>query len=207
MRRSIILLAVALLVTALLFVKAVKAPSGFGIGDIAADFKLPDIEGKMVSLKDYKDSKGFILIFTCNTCPYAKAYEARIIDLDKKYSLNGFPVIAINPNDITKQPGDTMDEMKKRSREKGYTFPYLKDDNQEVAKAYGATKTPHVFVLNKEDENKLIVEYIGAIDDNANDADDVSENYVEDAVDALINGKSPEIKEKRAIGCTIKWTD
>ena len=123
-------------------------------GDYAKDFELPNVDGKMVSLSDYGDAKGFIVVFTCNTCPYAKAYESRIIDLDKKYADKGFPVIAVNPNDISKQPGDSMDEMKKRASSKGYSFPYLRDDSQEVAKAFGATKTPHVYVLNKEATDK-----------------------------------------------------
>ena len=159
----------------------------------------------MVSMADYNNAEGFIVIFTCNTCPYAKAYESRIIDLDKKFASQGFPVIAINPNDVKQQPGDTMDEMKKRASNKGYTFPYLRDDSQQVAKAFGATKTPHVYVLNKEASGKYKVEFIGAIDDSPNDPTDVSETYVEDAIKAIKAGDKPAVTEKRAIGCTIKW--
>ncbi|MEM6643251.1 MAG: thioredoxin family protein [Bacteroidota bacterium] len=206
MKRTFILVAGVLSVVALLFMNATKPVPGYGIGDYASDFELPNIDGKSVSLSDYKNAKGFIVVFTCNTCPYAKAYESRIIALDKKYASKGFPVIAINPNDLVKQPGDSMDEMKKRASAKGYSFPYLRDDSQAVAKAFGATKTPHMYVLNKEAEGKYKVEFIGAIDNSPNDAGDVSETYVEDAVDALMQGKKPTITEKRAIGCTIKWS-
>ncbi|WP_089355607.1 thioredoxin family protein [Ekhidna lutea] len=205
MKRTFILLVGVMAVVAVLFMNASEPVAGYDVGDYAKDFKLPNIDGKMVSMSDYSDAKGFVVIFTCNTCPYAKAYESRIVDLDKKYAAQGFPVIAINPNDVSQQPGDTMDEMKKRAKNKGYTFPYLRDDSQEVAKAFGATKTPHVYVLSKEANDKYKVEFIGAIDNSPNDPSDVSETYVEDAIDAVMAGKSPEITEKRAIGCTIKW--
>ncbi len=206
MKRTFILLVGVLAVVAVLFMNASKPIPGYGIGDYASDFKLPNIDGQMVSMSDYKEAKGFVVVFTCNTCPYAKAYESRIIDLDKNYSKKGFPVIAINPNDIKKQPGDSMDEMKKRAQNKGYSFPYLRDDSQDIAKAFGASKTPHVYVLNKEGSGKYRVEFIGAIDDSPNDPNDVSETYVEDAINSLLNGKKPVVTEKRAIGCTIKWS-
>ncbi|MEM8938989.1 MAG: thioredoxin family protein [Bacteroidota bacterium] len=206
MKRTFILLIGILAVIAVLFMNASRPAAGYEIGDYVSDFELPNVDGKTVSLSDYKNAKGFIVIFTCNTCPYAKAYESRIIDLDKEYANKGFPVIAINPNDINKQPGDSMEEMKKRSTGKGYTFPYLRDDAQTIAKSFGATKTPHVYVLNKEAEEKYRVEFIGAIDNSPNDPGDVSEVYVEDAINALLDGKKPAITEKRAIGCTIKWS-
>ena len=205
MKRTFILITGVLAVVAVLFMNAKRPAEGYGVGDYVADFKLPNTDGKSVSLANYKDAKGFIVVFTCNTCPYAKAYESRIMDLDKKYAGKGFPVVAINPNDVVQQPGDTMDEMKKRASSKGYTFPYLRDDSQEVAKAFGASKTPHVYVLNKESAGKYRVEFIGAIDDSPNDASDVSQTYVEDAINALLAGSKPTITEKRAIGCTIKW--
>ena len=205
MKRTFILITGIMAVVALLFINASEPLAGYGVGDYAKDFKLENIDGKKVSLSDYSDAKGFIVVFTCNTCPYAKAYESRIIDLDKNYASKGFPVVAINPNDITQQPGDSMDEMKKRAKDKGYSFAYLRDDSQEVAKAFGATKTPHVYLLNKESDGKFKVEFIGAIDDSPNDASDVSETYVEDAINALLSGGKPSVTEKRAIGCTIKW--
>lgn len=177
--------------------------TGYKIGDEATDFKLKNIDGKFVSLVDYKDAKGFIVIFTCNHCPYAKAYEDRIIALDKKYKPLGFPVIAINPNDPEIQPEDNMDEMKKRALEKGFTFPYLLDEGQAIYPQYGATKTPHVFLLNKEN-GKNIVKYIGTIDNNYQDASDADVHYVQDAVDALVAGKQVPNEMTVAIGCTIK---
>ena len=177
--------------------------TGYKIGDEATDFKLKNIDGKFVSLVDYKDAKGFIVIFTCNHCPYAKAYEDRIIALDKKYKPLGFPVIAINPNDPEIQPEDNMDEMKKRALEKGFTFPYLLDEGQAIYPQYGATKTPHVFLLNKEN-GKNIVMYIGTIDNNYQDASDADVHYVQDAVDALVAGKQVPNEMTVAIGCTIK---
>ena len=205
MKRTFILIVGVMAVVAVLFMNASEPIAGYGVGDYAKDFKLENIDGRSVSLTDYKDAKGFIVVFTCNTCPYAKAYESRIIDLDKNYADKGFPVVAINPNDINQQPGDSMDEMKKRAANKGYTFAYLRDDSQEVARAFGATKTPHVYLLNKEAAGKFKVEFIGAIDDSPNDPSDVSETYVEDAINTLLSGGTPAVKEKRAIGCTIKW--
>lgn len=176
---------------------------GYKIGDEATDFKLKNIDGKMVSLENYKDAKGFIVIFTCNHCPFAIAYEDRIIALDKKYKTKGYPVIAINPNDPIVQPEDNFANMQKRAKEKGFSFPYLMDEEQKIYPKYGATKTPHVFLLNKEN-GKNIVRYIGTIDDNHEDSSDVSVRYVEDAVDALIAGKQVPTETTVAIGCTIK---
>ncbi|GAB4248036.1 MAG: hypothetical protein Tsb0034_27370 [Ekhidna sp.] len=201
MKKTFVLLSGVLLVVALLFVNASEPIPGYGVGDKAKDFKLTNVDGRTVSMADYSNAKGYIIVFTCNTCPYAKAYESRIIDLANKYADKNFPLIAINPNDVAQQPGDSMEEMKKRSKEKGYSFPYLRDDSQEVARTFGATKTPHVYVLDKDYK----VVYIGAIDDSPNDANDVSQSYVEDAVDAVLAGKTPTVVEKRAIGCTIKW--
>ena len=208
MKKTFLIITGILVVAAILFTNASSENiQGYEVGDYAMDFSLKNVDGKMVSLADYKNAKGFMVIFTCNTCPYAKAYEQRIIDLDKKFSAKGFPVIAINPNDVNQSSGDSMSEMVKRSNEKNYPFPYLRDDVQEVTAAYGASKTPHVFVLNKEAAGKYKVEYIGAIDDSPREASDVSERYVEDAVNALLSGNKPEVKGKRAIGCTIKWKD
>ena len=159
--------------------------SGYQVGDEATDFKLKNIDGKMVSLSDYKSAKGFIVVFTCNHCPYAKKYEDRIVALDKMYKSKGYPVIAINPNDATVQPQDGFEEMKTRAKEKGFTFPYLVDEGQKIYPIYGATKTPHVYILKKEN-GKNIVKYIGAIDNNYENPNDVSEFYVQDAVNQLL---------------------
>ncbi|WP_298895622.1 thioredoxin family protein [uncultured Psychroserpens sp.] len=177
--------------------------TGYDIGDIATDFKLENIDGKMVSMADFKDAKGFIVVFTCNTCPYAVAYEDRVEALNKKYADKGYPVIAIMPNNTDVKPGDNMAAMKARAKAKGFTFPYLMDKGQKIYPQYGATKTPHVYVLEKTKKGPL-VKYIGAIDDNYKDASAVTKTYVEDAVDALLVGKEVPEAKTRAIGCSIK---
>lgn len=173
---------------------------GYEIGDVATDFSLMDVDGEMVSLSDFENAKGFLVIFTCNTCPYAKAYEDRIIALDKKYKSKGVPVIAINPN--TKS-GDGFAEMQERAKEKGFTYPYLHDEGQKVFPQYGATKTPHVFLLEKTEEGN-VVRYIGAIDDNYQDAAQVEDKFVENAVDAMLVGNEIDPNTTKAIGCGIK---
>lgn len=209
MKRTVTLLTGVLVVVLVLFVNATESegPDGLQVGDLAGDFELKNTDGSIVSFSSYGDVSGFIVIFTCNTCPYAKMYEQRIIELHNKFKSKGFPVLAINPNDVNKQPGDSFEEMVKRSDEKEYPFDYLYDETQEVALAYGATKTPHVYVLNKESNEDFRVEYIGAIDDSPREASDAKEKYVEAAVDALLSGSKPQVTNKRAIGCTIKWKE
>lgn len=185
------------------FTKTEKPGDGYQVGDIVKDFKLKNIDGKMVSLSDFKDAKGFIITFTCNTCPYAVAYEDRIIELDKKYASKGYPVIAIMPNNTTIKPGDSFEAMQSRAKEKGYTFPYLIDADQSVYPQFGATKTPHMYVIQKTKKGN-VVQYIGAIDDNYQDASAVKEKYVESAVNALLKGEEIKQKTTRAIGCSIK---
>lgn len=193
-----------LTIIAVIFMGIKTNASGYKIGDHATDFSLKNVDGKMVSLASLKEAKGYIVIFTCNHCPFAKAYEQRIIELDKKYASLGYPVIAINPNDASTYPEDSFENMVKRSEEKSYTFPYLYDNTQEIAAAYGATRTPHVYLLQKVND-KLIVKYIGAIDNNSEDGSAADKKYVADAIDALLNGTDVPVSETKAIGCTIKW--
>ena len=160
-----------------------------------------NIDDEMVSLSDYKDAKGFIVVFTCNTCPYSIANEDRIIALDKKYKKIGFPVIAINPNDPVAVPGDSFEKMQDRGQEKGFTFPYLLDVGQKIYPRFGATKTPEVYIVT---QSNLKVKYIGAIDNSSRDASAVTEKYVENALDALLAGEKIEKTTTRAIGCSIK---
>ncbi|KXX70762.1 thioredoxin family protein [Flammeovirga sp. SJP92] len=176
---------------------------GLSVGDEAVAFSLKNIDDQMVALNDLKDNKGAIVIFTCNHCPYAVAYEDRIIAIDKKYKKLGYPVIAINPNDPEQQPDDSFDKMKVRAEEKGFTFPYLFDEGQKIYPAYGATKTPHVFLLEKESE-KYFVRYIGAIDDNYKSADQVKVTYLENALNALLENKEVAETTTKAVGCSIK---
>lgn len=177
--------------------------TGYKVGDIATDFSLKNIDNKKVSLKDFKDAKGYIVIFTCNHCPYAQAYEDRIVALDKKYKKLGYPVIAINPNNPEKQKDDSFELMKVKAKEKGFTFPYLFDEGQKIYPQYGATKTPHVYILQKTSKGN-VVKYIGAIDDNYGDEKAVKTKYAENAVDALLKNKEVSVKETKAIGCSIK---
>ena len=182
---------------------SLASAQGYQVGDIATDFKLKNVDGNHVSMADYPDAKGFIVIFTCNHCPYAVAYEDRMIAIDKKYKEKGFPMIAINPNDPEVVPADSFEKMQERSKEKGFTFPYLFDDGQKVYPLYGATRTPHVYLLERRDE-ALFVAYIGAIDDNYRDASAVEEKFLENAILALLAGEKPDPDFTRAIGCTIK---
>jgi len=173
------------------------------IGEKVSDFSLKNVDGKMVSLSNFSKAKGFIVIFTCNHCPYAQAYQDRIIELDKRYKVLGYPVIAISPNDPELQPEDSFEKMVTRAKEKGYTFPYLIDATQEVYRKFGAKRTPHVFLLEKKGSD-LVVQYIGAIDDNYTDASKVTSPYLANAVDNLLAGKTPEPAFTKAIGCSIK---
>jgi peroxiredoxin len=181
-------------------------PAGYELGDVVSDFKLKNVDGKMVSLADYRDAKGFIVIFDCNTCPFSKGYNDRIAALHRKYNALGFPVIAINPNAGEISKGDSFEEMVKRARQKKYEFAYLHDETQAVAKAFGATNTPHVFVIAKADRQWKVA-YIGTIDDNARDGAAAQKKYVENAVDELLAGKPVSQPKTKAIGCGIKWRD
>jgi hypothetical protein len=154
-------------------------------------------------LSDYKSAKGFMIVFTCNTCPFSVANEDRIIALDAKYKNLGYPVIAINPNNPEAKPGDSFAAMQVRAKEKGFTFPYLLDEGQKIYPLYGATKTPHVYLLEKTAKGNE-VKYIGAIDDNSRNASAVKERFLENAVNALLEGKEIAVKETKAIGCSIK---
>jgi len=172
--------------------------NGYQVGDTAEDFSLMGVDNQMHSLADYEDAKGFVVIFTCNHCPYSVAYEDRIIALHAEYG-EDYPVIAINPNDPVSYPSDNFENMKVRAQEKGFTFDYLFDDGQQVFPKFGATKTPHVFLLDKE----LKVQYIGAID-NSTEAADVTKTYLADAIESLQAGESPKVTSTKAIGCGIK---
>ncbi len=179
--------------------------TGLQVGQTAPDFNLKNIDGSMVSLASVNKSysgklEGYIVIFTCNTCPWAVMYEDRIIELHNTYAPKGWPVIAIQPNDVELKPGDSFEEMKVRAKDKGFPFAYLLDDKQEVFPAYGATRTPHVYLLDKSKK----IRYIGAIDNNPQDADAASEKYVESAITSVVAGKSPQPDFTKAVGCTIK---
>lgn len=178
---------------------------GLAIGQKAPDFTLENVDGTFYSLEDIKDAegetpKGYIVTFTCNTCPFAQKYEDRLIALHNKMAPMGYPVVAIQPNDPAIQPGDSMEAMQQRAEEKGFPFVYLLDEGQKVYPQYGAGRTPEVYLLDSE----LILQYHGAVDDNAQNPDDVSINYVENAIEALEQGETPDPVDVKAIGCMIK---
>ncbi|MBS1560938.1 MAG: thioredoxin family protein [Bacteroidetes bacterium] len=181
---------------------AADLPDGVKVGDVAPDFSLLNVDGKQLVLHEQTTVKGLIVVFTCNHCPYSVKYEDRINALDAKYREMGYAVVAINPNDTVAVPEDAYSKMIERARTKKFTFPYLIDATQNVAKAYGARRTPHVFVLSRQ-KNNFRVEYIGAIDDAAEGT--IGEKFVENAIDQLIAGKAPQTTFTKAVGCTIKW--
>lgn len=184
---------------------AIDLPEGVKVGDLAPDFVLANTEDKGVGLSTYAKAKGIILVFTCNTCPYAIKYEDRIIALNEKYAKLGYPVVAINSNDPNIVPGDSREAMQRRVSDKKFGFPYLIDETQAVAKAYGARKTPHVYVLQRTPRGGFTVEYIGAIDDDPEQENPARTPFVDNAVHALLGSAKPVTTFTKAIGCTIKW--
>lgn len=167
----------------------------------AADFKLKGTDGKTYSLDSFKDAKALVVIFSCNHCPYVKAYEDRMIEIQKDYQAKGVRLAVINSNDAENYPEDSFDDMVRRAREKGFNFPYLRDESQDIARAYGATHTPHLFVFGPD--RKLA--YTGKIDDNWENPAAVKRRYLREALDAVLAGRAPNPAETHAIGCTIKW--
>ena len=177
---------------------------GYALGDAIADFQLKNVAGKTSSLADYRGQKGLIVVFMSNHCPFAKAYEDRIIALDRTYAPQGYPVLAIMPNDPTAYPEDSFLNMQARAQEKSYAFAYAVDETQNTARAFGATRVPQVYVL-KQSNGQFILEYMGTIDDNPQDPASVQRRYVEEAVTNLIAGRPVQSPITKPIGCGIKW--
>lgn len=178
---------------------------GLQLGETAPDFELKNIDGEVYSLATIKDAngeapKGYVVTFTCNTCPFAVKYEDRIIELHNDLAPQGYPVVAIMPNDPEVQPGDSFEAMQQRAQEKEFPFLYLMDEGQAVYPKYGAGRTPEVYLLDSD----MVLRYHGAIDDNVDDPSAVTVNYVKEAVQAIEEGRTPEPAEVKAIGCTIK---
>ncbi len=189
---SFVLAALAVILTACGYAGDLK------IAASAPDFKdIIGIDGKKHALADYKDAKLIVLVFTCNHCPVAMAYEDRLIALQKDYEAKGVQLVAVNVNNL---PADRLDEMKKRAEQKGFNFPYLYDSTQKIGHDYGATVTPHVFVL---DEHRKIA-YVGAVDDNM-EIDKVKTPYLRNALDALLKGRKAPEETTKAFGCGIKY--
>ncbi len=182
----------------------VKAQTGYKVGDIADDFNLKNVDGKQVSLANYKDAKGYIVVFTCNTCPVSKAYQDRVEALSASYAAKGYPVVAINTNDPIASPGDSFEKMQAVAKSKNISYAYLEDPDHVYTKKFGAARTPHVFVLQKTAKGNEIA-YIGAIDNDSEDANPQKDTYVQNAVNLLLQGKKPLVSTTKAIGCGIKW--
>jgi peroxiredoxin len=190
-----------LIILSFLFTSLLASAQGYKIGDTVKDFKLNNVDGRDVSLADYGDTaQGYVIVFTCNHCPFAKMYEQRFIDFHNKYADRGWPIIAINPNNPETVPDDSPEAMAAIAQEKNYPFVYLFDAGQQVYPQFGATKTPHIFLLDKD----MKVRYIGAFDNNAESADAATKHYLKDAIEAIEAGKDPEPATTRAVGCTIK---
>ena len=166
------------------------------------DFRLQNTDGRMVSLKDYPHAQGFIVVFTCNHCPFAKLYPERLNELNKKYKSMGVPLIAISSTDTIVYEEDVFPKMIEKAKHEKFSFPYLFDGLQSVAKSFGAQKTPHAFVLWKKN-GEYTVPYNGAIDDNGAEPSNVKNHYVADAVDALLRGDEVAVKETKSLGCQI----
>lgn len=190
------------LITLLFFVASpLQAQEELAIGATAPTFNLKNIDGELYSFDSFESAKGYIVIFTCNHCPFSVAYEDRIIEMQKKFEPMGYPVIAINPNDAETYPTDSYEAMKVRAEEKDFNFVYLHDETQEIAKAYGASRTPHIFLVDAD----KTVQYVGAIDDNTYSPESVSANWLADAIMALDAGKKIDPEHTKAVGCSIKW--
>ncbi len=171
------------------------------IGDRILPFRLPGTDGRMHAVEDYADRAVLVVIFSCNHCPYVQAWEDRMIALQRAYADRGVQFLLINSNDPEQYPEDSFPRMKERAEQKGYPFPYLYDETQEVARAYGAERTPEVFVFDRE----RVLRYHGAIDDNYEDPNAVKHHYLRDALEAVLAGREVPVSETRPVGCTIKW--
>ena len=172
-------------------------------GTAAPDFSLKNVTGEKISYATFQDAGGYIVVFTCNTCPVAKAYEQRIIELNSKYAPLGYPVIAINTNDPQVSPGDSFELMMERAKAKKYEFPYLFDEGQKITTEYGARNTPTVFLVKHAKDGNVIV-YTGAIDNDPEEDKSDRTKYLEMAVSAVQQGKDPEVASTKAIGCSVK---
>ncbi|NKB23973.1 MAG: redoxin family protein [Kiritimatiellae bacterium] len=178
-----------------------SGPETLSIGSKGPTFNLPATDGTEYSLQFFKESKAVVISFTCNHCPYAKAYEDRFIDLTQKFTSQGIAFVAINSNDDINYPDDSFENMKIRAKNRNFPFPYLRDHSQEIAKAYGAVCTPHFFVLN---QNKSLV-YEGRLDDNWKEPSSVTSRDLYNAVEAIVMDNPVSTPNTNPMGCSIKW--
>lgn len=173
------------------------------IGKVIPDFSLKNVDETIFNTADYPENRGFIVIFTCNHCPFAKLYSDRFNELDLKYHRAGIPLIAINSMDSTLYEDETFVQMKAKSANDHFHFPYLHDDKQNVLKLFHATHTPQAFVIWREN-NQWIVKYSGAIDDNG-EHPEIAKSYIIKAVDELLQSKTVSEPETKAFGCKIYY--
>jgi len=177
------------------------ATENLNLGSSASDFNLTGVDNKKYSLSSFEDKEALIIIFSCNHCPYVKAYEGRMKQLQEDYANKGAVIVAINSNDAVNYPEDSFEEMKNRAESENFNFVYLRDEDQSIAIAYDATHTPEIFLF--DNERKLA--FHGKIDDNWQEPDNVVNNYLRDALNELLEGKEISVPETFTIGCTIKW--
>jgi peroxiredoxin len=171
------------------------------IGQSAPDFNLPGVDGKRYSLANFKDAKALVVVFSCNHCPYVVGNEDRMIAFQRDYARKGVAMIAINSNETEGHPGDSFDHMVERAKAKGFAFPYVRDDSQDVARAYGGLRTPHFYVFDAQ--RKL--RYTGRMDDNPRNPGKETTHELRDAVDAVLAGRKPAVELTNPIGCNVKW--
>jgi peroxiredoxin len=171
------------------------------IGDKPISFELPGVDGKEYKLSDYFGVEALAVIFSCNHCPYVQAWEDRMVQIQADYADKGLQFLVISSNDVSQYPDDNFPKMKERAEVKGFNFPYLFDESQDIAHAYGAERTPEVFLFDRSG----VLQYHGAIDDNYDDPNGVKAHYLRDALDAVFAGKTPSVQETPPVGCTIKW--
>lgn len=171
------------------------------LGDRAPAFSLPGVDGETYRLEDLSSSKVLCVIFMCNHCPYVKATIDRIIALQRDYAGKGVHIVGINSNETVNHPEDSFEQMVRWAKEKRFNFPYLRDDTQAVARAYGAERTPHIFLFDQQRR----LRYTGAVDDNTQDATKAQRHYLREAIEALLVGQPVKEAETHAIGCTVKW--
>jgi peroxiredoxin len=178
----------------------------YKLGEAVEDFRLQNIDGRFVSLRDYPDAKGFIVVFTCNNCPCAADYQKRLIWMNRKYEPKGYPVLAINANKADRKFGESLEDMRLRSDTSGFNFPYLIDETQAVARRYGASKTPEAFLLmgDASEPGVFRLHYSGAIDDKPADPHNVKRFYIGEAIALHEQGYPPALARVEPMGCTIE---
>jgi peroxiredoxin len=192
------------LLTALTTLAQTPVAKGYAVGDVVADFQVRNTDNQLINLTNYANQKGVVIVFMAHHCPFSKAYEDRLMTLHNRFAAQGFPMLAVQTSDVTVYPEDAPEVVKNHARDRGFNFPYTIDETQTVARAFGASRTPQAYVLTVT-SGKFVVQYIGAIDDNPQDAAGVQKRYLEDVLTSLTSGRVLTTTVTRPIGCAIKW--